>query len=1059
MISRHFIDRPVLASVIAILTVVLGAIAAFRLPVDQYPELAPPVVRVEASYPGANAQTVADTVAAPIEQEVNGVEKMLYMQSNSADGRYSLDISFEPGTDVDMAAVLVQNRVNAATSRLPEEVRRQGVTTRKQSTAFVGVVALSSTDGRYDDVFLSNYLSLNFRDQVLRLDGIGGVNVIPAKDYAMRVWLDPGKLRARGLVAQDVVAAIRAQNIQVAAGAIGREPAPAGTDVELIVTTKGRLERAEEFGEIIVKRGADRSIVRVRDLGRVELGSRDYSTYASFNGNPGAILIAYQLPGANLTEVAGRVDQAVKDFQEQLPEGLQANFFYDASMFITASLRAVGQTLVEAFVLVFVVVLVFLRSWRATLIPTLTIPVSLVGTFLVMQMLGFSINMLTMFAMILAIGIVVDDAIIVVENVERNMTQRGLGARQATVVAMEEITGPVIAITLVLMSVFVPASALPGITGTMYRQFALTIAASTFLSAVSALTLSPALCALLLTHHGHGDGHGAATPWPLRPFSWISALFERLFDAITAGYVAFTRVAVRWLLPGAAAFALIMWGTADLSRRVPRGFVPNEDLGFMVMAVQLPDGAALARTKAVIDVASARVGEVPGVQNVIALTGFSMADGQGAHLGTCFINLQPWDVRTGSGRSVDVIMQDIKDRLSDVQEATFQVFSLPAVRGLGNTQGFDMRLLDRGGVGREAMQQTVDDLVAAARGQSRLASAYSSYRQGVPQLYLDVDREKAAKLGVDLPDLFGTLQASLGAAYVNDLNLFGRTYQVNVQAAAEHRQRADDIGRLEVRNRAGQMVPLGALVQVRDTTGPDRVARYNMYPVAQVIGTPAPGVSSGEALELMDDLAADRLPPGVDYAWSSMSFQERLAGNQGALALGLAMLIIYLLLAGLYESWTSPLAVMLSVPLVIAGAMIALQLRGLDNNVFTQIGLVLLVGLGAKNAILIVEFALAAVAQGKTAAEAAVEAAKLRFRPIVMTSFAFILGVAPLLWATGAGAASRRSLGTAVFGGMLGGTLLGLVATPVLFVIVQRLFGGRPREEAGAAEEPSPPAA
>lgn len=1065
MISKFFIHRPVFASVISILLLLLGAVAAVNLPVAQYPELAPPVVRVEAIYPGANAQVIADTVAIPIEEQVNGVDRMIYMNSTSSDGRYALDISFEPGTNVDEAAVLVQNRVNIAEPRLPEEVRRQGVSTRKQSTALVGVISLSSPSKKYDDLFLANYLAINLRDEVLRIYGVGGTNILPSKDYGMRIWLDPLKLKARNLTVNDVAGAIREQNAIVAAGAIGREPAPAGNDFELLVNTRGRLQSPEEFANIIIKTGADSSVVRVKDVGRVELGTRDYSTLSTFNGSPNAVLVCYQLPGANLVDVASKIDQKVKDFQkriqDQFGEDIKAQYFYDASMFIEASLFEVVKTLIEAFLLVFIVVLIFLQSWRTTLIPALTIPVSLIGTFALLLLFGFSINMLTMFGLVLAIGIVVDDAIVVVENVERNMSEYGLGAVEATIKAMGEITGPVIAITLVLMSVFLPAAALPGITGQMYRQFALTIAASTLLSAICALTLAPALCALLLKGLGHGHAGSTAhrTFILFRPLAWAGRIFNRVFDWFTAIYAGIIRLTCRFAVVTILLFAGVIAGTLVLLQRVPTGFIPNEDLGFVVVAAQLPDGASLQRTKAVIDRVSQEVSQVEGVQNIVTLSGFSVIVGNGTPYGNAWIVLKPWDERAKTGRSVEKILAEINARVQPIQEATFLVFSLPAIQGLGNTSGVELKLLDQASLGRESLQLATSESIGQVFTQSKMAYAYSPYRSGVPQVFLDVDREKAIRLGIPLDAVFGTLQAFLGSAYVNDFNQFNKTYQVSIQADAPYRLQTGDILRLEVRNRSGQMIPLSTFVRVQDGFGPERVERYQMYPSSTVTAVAKPGTSSGEAIAIMEGIAGTTLPRGMGYAWSSMAYQEKIAGaglkinlfgtevelSNAIIAFSLGILIVYLILAAQYESFATPLAVVLSVPLVATGAVIALLYRGLDNNVFTQIGVVLLIGLGAKNAILIVEFARENRAAGKTIVDSAVEAARTRFRPILMTSFAFILGVVPLLNAAGAGAASRRALGTAVFGGMTGATILGVLLIPAIYVAVQtvaeKIFG------------------
>jgi len=929
----------------------------------------------------------------------------------------------------------------------------------------VGVVSVYVPDPEknpdLDDLYLSNLLNIRWRDEISRIPGVGAVNILPAKDYSMRVWLDPERLKARELTVGDVSTAIRQQNVQVAAGALGRSPAPMGTDFEYVVTTQGRLTSPDEFGKIIVKSDPGGGVVLLSDVARIERGARDYSTLATFNGRPNGVMPIYQLPGANLVEVAGAVEQKVMgELKATLPAGVEAKFFYDSSMFIKASLHEVFKTLFEAFVLVFIVVLVFLQSFRATLITAITIPVSLIGTFFLMQLLGFSINMLTMFGMILAIGIVVDDAIIVVENVERNMREHGLGAKDATIRAMGEIFGPVVAVTLVLMSVFIPTAFLPGITGEMYRQFALTIAASTGLSAICALTLSPALCAVLLKSH---DTH-RKTFFLFRPLVWAGNAFNWAFDRLTSAYA--------WVSNGLARFAavslLLLAGIFGLTGwvygKVPTGFVPNEDLGFVVVAATLPDGSSLERTKAVIDRVSELARKVDGVQDVVTLSGFSVIQGQGTNYGNAWIVLKPWDERYAKGRSIDAVLADLNSSVAPIQEAGFLTFSLPAIQGLGNTSGFDLRLQDRSVVGRDALQAATDATIGGAFGQPQILAAFSGYRAGVPQLYLDIDREKVIRMGVPLTSVFETLQSSLGSAYVNDFNEFNRTFQVNMQAESRFRLTPDDVTRLDVRNASGQMVPLASFVRVTDSIGPDRIERYNMYESATVNGIPKPGASSGEVMGVMEELLKNTLPPGIGFEWSAMSYQERLAGGQGVIVFALGLLLVYLILAAQYESWTVPLAVVLSIPLVIIGALAALSFRGLDNNVFTQIGLVLLIGLGAKNAILIVEFARENRAKGMPIREAAILAARTRFRPIIMTSLAFILGVTPLLIATGAGAASRRALGTAVFGGMVGNTVLGLLLTPALYVVVQwtservsRVFrGGLRQGSSGAVSAPAP---
>jgi HAE1 family hydrophobic/amphiphilic exporter-1 len=1056
--SRFFIHRPVFASVISIVIVILGLVAAFQLPVEQYPDLAPPVVRVEAQYPGASAQVVADTVASVIEQEVNGVGGMIYMSSTSTNGGYGLDVSFEVGTDVDQAAVLVQNRVNQALPRLPEDVRRLGVSTRKQSSAIVGVVAIypesPAFERQYDDLYLANYMSLNIRDEMLRLEGVGGVSIFPAKDYAMRVWLDMAKLKARGITVTDVNQAISEQNVQVAAGTVGTQPAPPDTQFELIVTTKGRLSDPAEFGRVIVKREAGQRVVYLSDVANIVRESRDYSTLCRFNGKPASVMPIFQLPGGNLVQIAEDMDSLFSRLRADpaWPSGMAGTFFYDASMFIRASLTEVIKTLVEAFVLVFLVVLIFLQSFRATIIPTLTIPVALIGTFLFMALFGFTVNMLTMFGLILAIGIVVDDAIVVVENVERNLSLGITDVKKATEQSMTEITGPVIAITLVLMSVFLPTAAQPGITGSMYRQFALTIAASTFLSAVNALTLSPALCGLLLRAH---DPHHQ--PGPIaRVLGWPGRAFNAVFGLITRAYGRLTALSIRVWFITFIALGAVFFGTYIAYTRVPTGFVPDEDLGFVVVAAQLQDSASLSRSDAVIRQIADIVGGVDGVANVVTLTGFSLLDGQGSNYANAWVVLKDWDERAKKGRSVQAITGEIQGKIAAIREADCFVFSLPSIRGLGNASGFEMRLIatDRARISRDDIQAAAQRVIGNSFGRGLVS--FSSFRAGVPQLFVDIDRDKALKMNIPLRVIFQTLQTALGSAYVNDFNLFGRTYQVTSQAMSQYRQTAEDIGKLEVRTADGRMVPLGSLAQVRDAIGPDRVVRFNLYESATINGFAPRGISSGQALVSMEQIAATELPPGIGYRWSAMSYQERRVGAQGLIIFAIAILLVYLILAAQYESWTTPLAVVLSIPLVIVGAMLLIGWRQLDNNVFTQVGLVLLVGLGAKNAILIVEFARQNRMQGKGLLDSAVEAATTRFRPILMTSLAFVLGVLPLVIATGAGAASRQALGTAVFGGMTGTTVLGLIFTPALWVGVQWAS-----ERVGLAKKPgaTPPPA
>jgi len=1032
--SRFFIDRPIFAAVVSLLIVIAGLVAYVQLPVAQYPDITPPVIYVQAAYPGASAQVVADTVASPIEQEVNGVEGMLYMSStSSSDGSYGLSITFEVGTDPDMATVLVQNRVAIATAKLPDEVKRQGVTTRKQSTGLIAVVGLVSPGNVYDDLFLANYATLNIRDELSRIKGVGGVETFPTKEYGMRLWLDPELLKARNLTTTEVLAAIREQNVQVAAGTIGQPPAPSGIDFEYTVTTLGRLVDEEQFEEIVVKTGEGGRITRVKDIARVELGARRYDSLSFQNGVPSSTIILYQSPGANAVEVAQGVEEALERIGAGLPAGLELSMIYNVAEFVKASIEEVQFTLGEAFVLVFLVVLVFLANFRATIIPALAIPVSLIGTFAFLLAFGFSVNTLTLFGLVLAIGLVVDDAIVVVENVERNMREHGLSARDATLRAMREVAGPVVAITLVLMAVFLPTAALPGITGRLYRQFALTIAVSAFLSAVCALTLSPALCATFLRPHGHARSALGAR------LQGFAARFNAAFDRLTDDYVRVVEVVVRRRTLALAVLGALFVATWVLVTTVPSGFLPIDDQGYVVVDIQLPDGASQERTTAVVQRVHEILKSIEGLGVVTLLPGFSPINGNASGNAFGFACFTPWSERIASGRDVFAILDEMRTKLAPIQEAQVLMFPPPAIDGLGQTAGFEFQLQDRLSSGGFALQQATDAFTAAAASEPRLANVFGSYRAGVPQLFADVDREKVKKLGIPLQDVFDTLQAYLGSAYVNDFTRFGRTFQVNVQADARFRAQKGDIERLEVRSPTGKMVPLGALLKVEESIGPARVSRFNLFPAAMVTGEPAPGSSSGQALDVVERLAARVLPSGMTIAWSGTAFQEKRAGGQGLIAFVLGLIVVYLILAAQYESWSMPLSVVLSVPLTVLSSLFAVSLRGLDNNLFTQIGLVLLIALAARNAILIVEFAREFRARGHTLEEAAIAGARVRLRPILMTSFTFVLGVAPLVVASGAGAAARRALGTTVFGGMLGGTLLSLVFVPVLYVVVETL--------------------
>ncbi len=1027
MLSRFFISRPIFASVLSILIVLAGGVCIFTLPIAQYPEITPPVVQVKAFFPGADPQVIGDTVASPIEQEINGVERMLYMSSTSAsDGSYTLNVTFELGTDIDMATVLTQNRVATAIPKLPQEVQRQGVTTKKVSSALVSVLCVYSPDGRYDDLYLANYVGLRIKDELSRIRGVGDVVVYPSKDYGMRLWLDPNKMESRSITTNDVVDALRQQNVQVAAGMIGQRPAPKGQDFQININTLGRLTEVDQFENIIVKTAEGGKVTRVKDIARVELGGKAYDTFSVYNGKPAATVIIYQSPGSNAMQVAGQLEKTMERLKHDFPQGLEYKAIYEISRFIEASIHEVIKTLFEAFVLVFIVVFIFLQDWRATLIPAITIPVSLIGTFAAMAGLGFSINMVTLFGMVLAIGIVVDDAIVVVENVERNMTELGLGPKEAAFRAMDEVTGAIIGITLVLMAVFVPAAFMGGISGELYRQFSLTIAMTTLFSAINALTLSPALCALLLR-----TGHGQKNVF--------FRAFNSVFDRVTNSYTTVVSECVRRV----GVMMLVFLGLVTLTvlgfMRIPAGFVPLEDDGLILLNIQMPDGSSLDRTEATAERVGTILAKTDGIAGYGVLGGYSMIDGAAPNLACFFAPLTPWDERLKNGRSRDVIMKELKAEFRKIQEGMVFAFTLPPIFGLGTGGGFEMQLQDKSGLGLLALQNAGQELSASATVQPSLTNVFSTFRASVPSVFVDVDREKTFNMGVPLQSVFDAMGAYLGSAYVNDFNKFGRTWQVKVQADSVFRSKSEDIMKLQVRNQNGQMLPLGAMATVKDALGPLKVDRYNLYPTAKVMGSPATGFSTGQAIQTMEKLAKAQLPVGMGYEWTAMAFQQKKASGQAMIIFGLAIIVVFLILAAQYESWTDPFSVVLVVPLAVLGAAIALMVRNMDNNIYTQVGLVLLVGLSAKNAILIVEFVRDMRSKGKGLIEATVEGSKLRFRPILMTSFAFILGVTPLVVAEGAGAVSRQALGTAVFAGMLGVTILGVFFAPVLYVFMQKV--------------------
>ncbi len=1027
MFSRFFIDRPIFASVISIVIVIAGLVTMRTLPIAQYPEISPPTVQVTANYPGANAEVVAETVAQPIEEQVNGVEDMLYMSSTSSNtGSYTLTVTFEVGTDLDMAAVLVQNRVAIAEPTLPEEVKRLGVSTKKQSTNILLIASLFAPEEAYDTLYLSNYATLRIKDELARIDGVGDVRIFGARDYSMRIWLDADRLKARELTTSDVVAALREQNVQVAAGMVGQDPAPSGQSFQYTVTTLGRLNNVEQFGDIIVKNAPGGRLTRVSDVARIELGAKNYGERTQYKGKPSVAIGIYQLPGANALDVADQVQAKLAHLSKDFPEGMAYHVPFNTTTFVDTAIEEVVQTLLIAVLLVFITIFVFLQDWRATLIPALTIPVSLIGTFAVMAALGIGINLVSLFGIVLAIGIVVDDAIVVVENAVRNINELGLSAREATIQAMQEVTGPVIATTLVMLAVFVPTAFLGGITGQLYRQFALTISAATVFSSINALTLSPALCALVL-----------------RPskvsHNWFFRLFNNAFDRTRNIYARLLSVLIRRAALTLILFLVLAGGAFWGFSRLPTGFVPAEDQGYAFVSIQLPDAASVERTAEVVEEINRRFAKMDGVRDWVSIIGFSLIDmAPSSNMATVWVVFDPWQERSAPHLKQDALVGRMWQEFADIQEARIFAFVPPAIRGLGFAGGFLMELQDRGGVGLDTLQQVAGGVIQAANGQSQLQRVYSTFRANVPQLYADVDRTQAKTLDIPLNNVFDTLQAYLGSVYVNDFNKFGRTYQVKVQADAAFRSSAEDIRRLEVRNSRGQMIPLGSVVDIDEAVGPQLVKRYNMYPSATINGRAGPGHSSGEALALMEQLAESNLPASFGFEWTGMSYQEKITSSQTLLIFLLAVTFVYLVLCAQYESWSSPLMVILSVPLALIGTVGAVMIRGMDVNVYTQIGIVLLIALASKTSILIVEFAKSKREEGEEIVEASMGAAALRFRPVLMTAFTFILGVFPLVIASGAGSASRQALGTAVFGGMIAATLLLLIFVPVFYVVIQR---------------------
>lgn len=1035
--SRFFIDRPIFAAVLSILVFVAGAIAIFKLPISEYPDVVPPSVVVRAQYPGANPKVISETVAAPLEEQINGVENMLYMSSQAtSDGSLALTVTFKVGTNVEQAETQVQSRVQRALPRLPEEVRQIGVTTVKSSPNLTMVVHLSSPNGRYDDVYLRNYAVLNVKDQLARIPGMGETLLFGAGDYAMRVWLDPQKVAARGLTASDVVSAIREQNVQVAAGVVGAAPSK-NSEFQLTVNTQGRLQSEEEFGAIIVRTGTDGAVTLLKDVARIELGSTGYALRSLLNNKSAAAIAIFEAPQSNALQLSTDVRAKMEELKKDFPEGVDYSVVYDPTQFVRESINAVIHTLLEAVALVVLVVIIFLQTWRASIIPLVAVPVSIIGAFAVLLGFGFSINTLSLFGLVLSIGIVVDDAIVVVENVERNI-QAGLNPRDATVQAMKEVSGPIIAIALVLCAVFVPIAFVSGLSGQFYRQFALTIAISTVISAFNSLTLSPALAAALLKPHDAPKD--ALTRGMDKIFGRFFGWFNRVFGRASHGYERGVKGVLGRKSIALVVYALLAVAAVFVFKSVPSGFVPGQDKQYLVGFAQLPDAASLDRTDAVIRRMSDIARSVPGVEDSVAFPGLSINGFTNApNAGVVFFTLKPFGERTSPQQSGAAIAQQINQKLGAIQDAFIMVFPPPPVNGLGTIGGFKLMIEDRGNVGYDEMYKAVQALQMKAWQTPELAGVFSSYQINVPQLFADVDRTKAKQMDVPLAAIYQTLQINLGSLYVNDFNQFGRTYQVKVQADAPFRSHAQDIAQLKVRSNKGEMIPLSSLMRIKDSYGPDRVQRYNAYLSADVNGGPAPGISSGQAQAAMEKIAKEVLPKGVTYEWTELTYQEILAGNTMVFVFPLCVLLVFLVLAAQYESWTLPLAVILIVPTSILCALIGVKLTHGDNNIFTQIALFVLVGLASKNAILIVEFARELEDHGRSVVQAALEASRLRLRPILMTSIAFIMGVVPLVFSSGAGAEMRHAMGVAVFSGMLGVTFFGLFLTPVFYVLLRTL--------------------
>lgn len=1035
--TQFFIARPIFAAVLSIFILLVGGLALISLPITQYPEIAPPTVVVTTTYPGADAKVVAETVATPIEQEVNGVEDMLYMSSTSTNSGYMmLTVTFKPGTNLDKSQVLVQNRVALAEPKLPEEIKRQGISVKKSSPDLSLVVNIISPDKRYDSVYMSNYALLQLKDTLARLPGVGDILVFGARDYSMRLWLNPPKIAAINLTANDVINAVKEQNIQVASGVVGQPPSANPSDFQYTVTTKGRLKQPEEFGDIVIKRGENGQITRLKDVARIELGAKDYNAGLFLDGQPTVGLAVFQLPGSNALETKKAVVAAMEKLKTRFPEGLDYLMVYDTVVFIQQSIDAVVKTLFEAVLLVVLVVVIFLQNWRAAIIPMLAVPVSLIGTFAVMSALGLSLNTLSLFGLVLAIGIVVDDAIVVVENVERHIAE-GLPAKVATQTAMQEVVGPIIATALVLVAVFLPTAFITGVSGAFYKQFALTIAVSTVISTFNSLTLSPALCALLLDRaHYNKDGF---TRFFEHVFGGFFKRFNQFFKAVSFGYAGLVKRLIRMTFV-VFVFYLALNGLNFVAfDKIPAGFIPQQDQGYLILYVQLPDAASFARTEDVVQNANLLLRETPGISHVNEYVGWSiMTRSSQPNVATMFARLKPFEERFNDPTlSADAIIKRLNQRLSSIPQARIAVFAPPPIRGMSAVGGFKLQIQDRSNSGLDALQNVTADIITQGNQQKGLVGLFTTFRAGVPQLFFDLDRSHAKALGIPLQNIFDTLQIYLGSLYINDFNQFGRSFQVIAQADADYRMMPEEILQLKTKNEQGNIVPLGSVANLKEISGPDKITRYNMYPAAEINGSTLPDVSSGQAIQIMTNLLNAALPSGFNFEWTELTLQQVLSGNTALLIFPLSVIFVFLALAAQYESWSLPFAVILIVPMCLLSSMTGIWLNHMDNNIFTQIGFIVLVGLASKNAILIVEFAKRQQESGVDPFAAVVEACKIRLRPILMTSVAFIMGVFPLVIAKGAGAETRQILGTAVFSGMIGVTFFGLLLTPVFYVMTQ----------------------